>query len=91
MDENAGLARVSVTDTGVGIPEDQLDYVFDKFYRVSANKNQAKGTGLGLNLVKQIVEKMHNGRVFVTSKVGQGSTFGFELPLATAEMARISP
>jgi len=91
VDENAGLARVSVTDTGVGIPEDQLDYVFDKFYRVSANKNQAKGTGLGLNLVKQIVEKMHNGRVFVTSKVGQGSTFGFELPLATAEMARISP
>ena len=79
------VVRVSITDTGVGIPEDEVDYVFDKFYRVSAKKNrdQAKGTGLGLNLVKQIVEKVHNGSVFVSSKVGQGSTFGFELPLAT--------
>jgi len=56
--------------------------VFDKFYRVSANEAQAKGTGLGLNLVKQIVQKVHNGRVFVSSEPGVGSTFGFELPLA---------
>jgi len=83
VDEIAHLARVSVTDTGVGIPEDEVEHVFDKFYRVGANKKQAKGTGLGLNLVKQIVEKVHNGRVFVTSKVDVGSTFGFELPLAT--------
>jgi len=88
VDEIAGLARVSVTDTGVGIPEDEIEHVFDKFYRVGANKKQAKGTGLGLNLVKQIVEKVHNGRVFVTSEPGTGSTFGFELPLATAEVAR---
>ena len=76
--------RVSVTDTGVGIPADEVDRVFDKFYRVGANKKQAKGTGLGLNLVKQIVEKVHGGCVFVTSTVGMGSTFGFEVPLATA-------
>jgi two-component system phosphate regulon sensor histidine kinase PhoR len=44
---------------------------------------------LGLNLVKQIVEKVHNGRVFVKSKVGQGSTFGFELPLAAAEVMNV--
>ncbi|GAF78850.1 unnamed protein product, partial [marine sediment metagenome] len=50
-------------------------------------KKQAKGTGLGLNLVKQIVEKVHNGRVFVTSQVGVGSTFSFELPLATRQAA----
>ncbi|GAG11326.1 unnamed protein product, partial [marine sediment metagenome] len=75
VDEIAHLARVSVTDTGVGIPEDEVEHVFDKFYRVGANKKQAKGTGLGLNLVKQIVEKVHNGRVFVTSKVDVGSTF----------------
>jgi len=85
VDELARVARVRVTDTGVGIPEDEIERVFDKFYRVQANKNQAKGTGLGLNLVKQIVEKVHSGRVFVTSKPGVGSTFGFELPLATAE------
>ena len=89
VDESASLARVTVTDTGVGIPEDEIDHVFDKFYRVGANKKQAKGTGLGLNLVKQIVEKVHDGRVFVTSQVGVGSTFGFELPLATRQSAGI--
>ena len=85
VDENAGLARVRVTDTGVGIPESEIEHVFDKFYRVGANKKQAKGTGLGLNLVKQMVEKVHDGRVFVTSQVDVGSTFGFELPLAKRE------
>jgi len=89
VDETANLVRVSITDTGVGIPEDEIEHVFDKFYRVGANKKQAKGTGLGLNLVKQIVEKVHDGRVFVTSKVGVGSTFGFELPLATREAVRV--
>jgi len=89
VDQNTNLARVNVTDTGVGIPEDEVERVFDKFYRVSANEKQAKGTGLGLNLVKQIVEKVHNGRVFVTSEVGVGSTFGFELPLATSEAVQV--
>ena len=89
VDEIASLARVSVTDTGVGIPEDEIEHVFDKFYRVDANKKQAKGTGLGLNLAKQIVEKVHNGRVFVTSEPGGGSTFGFELPLATAGVVEV--
>jgi len=84
VDETARLVRVTVTDTGVGIPEEEMGRLFEKFYRVSANNKQAKGTGLGLNLAKQIVEKVHNGRMFVTSKVGVGSTFGFELPLATA-------
>jgi len=88
VDETANLVRVSVTDSGVGIPEDEIERVFDKFYRIGANKKQAKGTGLGLNLVKQIVEKVHDGRVFVTSKVGVGSTFGFELPLATPEAVK---
>lgn len=88
VDENAALVRVRVTDTGVGIPEDDIEYVFDKFYRVGANNKQAEGTGLGLNLVKQIIEKVHNGRVFVMSKVGVGSTFGFELPLTTRQAVR---
>jgi len=89
VDEAAGFVRVAVTDTGVGIPEDEVGRVFDKFYRVAANNKQAKGTGLGLNLVKQIVEKVHGGRVFVTSKVGVGSTFGFELPLARTREAAL--
>ncbi|HLB74236.1 MAG TPA: ATP-binding protein [Sedimentisphaerales bacterium] len=88
VDEIEGVARVTVSDTGVGIPEDEIEHLFEKFYRVSANNKQAKGTGLGLNLVKQIVEKVHAGTVFVTSKVGEGSTFGFELPLATREPVR---
>jgi len=90
VDENERLARVTVQDTGVGIPPDEVDHVFDKFYRVGANNKQAKGTGLGLNLVKQIIEKVHGGRVFVTSEVNVGSTFGFELPLAVAEPATVS-
>ncbi len=89
VDEAAGRVRVSVADTGVGIPEEELEHLFQKFYRVTANNKHAKGTGLGLNLVRQIVEKVHNGRVFVTSTVGVGSTFGFELPLAAVEMAAV--
>ena len=87
VDEASSLVRVSITDTGVGIPEDEIAHVFDKYYRVGANNKQAKGTGLGLNLVKQIVENVHNGRVFVKSRAGKGSTFGFELPLAIKEAA----
>jgi two-component system phosphate regulon sensor histidine kinase PhoR len=91
VDETENLIRVSVTDTGVGIPGDEIEHVFDKFYRIGANNKQAKGTGLGLNLVKQIVEKVHEGRVFVSSKSGVGSTFGFEVPLATREVVEPLP
>jgi two-component system phosphate regulon sensor histidine kinase PhoR len=91
VDEAADVARLSVTDTGIGIPEDEILHVFDKFYRVSTGKKQAKGTGLGLNLVKQIVEKVHHGRMYVSSKPDQGSTFGLELPLAKREMVESLP
>jgi two-component system phosphate regulon sensor histidine kinase PhoR len=88
--ESERIVRVTVTDTGVGIPPEDVEHVFDKFYRVEANKKYAKGTGLGLNLVQQIVEKVHGGNVFVTSTVGQGSTFGFEMPLLSAQTAPVS-
>ena len=70
-----------ISDTGVGIPPQDLPYVFDKFYRSEANSRMAKGTGLGLSLVKHIIESVHKGRLFVESTVGKGSTFGFELDL----------
>jgi two-component system, OmpR family, phosphate regulon sensor histidine kinase PhoR len=70
-----------ISDTGVGIPEKDVAYVFDKFYRVEQNNKMAKGTGLGLSLVKHIIETAHKGRIFVESKVGKGTTFGFELDL----------
>jgi two-component system phosphate regulon sensor histidine kinase PhoR len=89
VDEVACVARVSVTDTGVGIPADELGRLFEKFYRVPANANRAEGTGLGLNLVRQIVEGLHGGRVFVQSHVGVGSTFGFELPLASGQTVEV--
>lgn len=67
---------VSVTDTGIGIPEDHLPYVFDAFYRVSKD---SKGSGLGLTIAKKIVEA-HGGRIWVESTHGKGSTFSFTLP-----------
>jgi two-component system phosphate regulon sensor histidine kinase PhoR len=86
VDDNNGVVHVTVSDTGAGIPQEDIGHIFDKFYRVGVNKDKAKGTGLGLNLVKQIVEKVHGGRIFVSSEAGVGSTFGFELPLATAKV-----
>ena len=80
-DEARRKLVVRVTDTGVGIPPQDLPYVFEKFYRAEANNRLAAGTGLGLSLVKHIVETVHQGRMFVESRVGKGSTFGFELDL----------
>jgi len=70
----------SVSDTGEGIPESALPHLFTKFFRVSGVLEQgSKGTGLGLYISKAIVE-MHNGEIWVKSKLGAGSTFSFSLP-----------
>jgi two-component system phosphate regulon sensor histidine kinase PhoR len=81
VDEARRKVVVRITDTGVGIPPQDVPYVFEKFYRSEANSRMAPGTGLGLSLVKHIVETVHQGRTFVESEVGKGSTFGFELDL----------
>lgn len=79
--EQERTVTISVSDTGVGIPEQDLPRLFEKFFRVEANSKMAKGTGLGLNLVKHLVETVHGGKVNVTSKVGTGSNFSMTLPL----------
>jgi signal transduction histidine kinase len=72
---------VYVRDSGVGIAEDELEHVFERFYRVNdAMSKKTKGTGLGLYLAKAIVEA-HGGTIRVKSKPGLGSTFYFTLPL----------
>ena len=61
--------------------EKDLEKVFERFYRVENEAHTVKGTGIGLNLVKTAIEVHHNGKIFVTSKIGEGSTFGFRLPI----------
>jgi PAS domain S-box-containing protein len=76
------FALVSVTDTGIGIPQDEIGHVFERFRRVRSGAAAAMpGTGLGLTIVKQIVE-MHGGKIWVESAVGHGSSFHFTIPLA---------
>lgn len=72
--------EVSVADTGPGIPSEEANRIFDKFYQVTQAKNQkAVGTGLGLTITKALVE-MHGGRIWLESEVGKGSIFSFTLP-----------
>jgi len=75
---------IGVKDTGEGIPEEESDRVFDKFHQVEMVEGaQRSGTGLGLTFVKLAVEA-HGGRVWVESKLGEGSSFFFALPTAQA-------
>lgn len=79
-DDASRSVLVTVADTGLGIPPDAIGRVFEKFYRIESYKRVAKGTGLGLNLVKHIVETVHGGRIDVTSQMGMGSKFWFTIP-----------
>lgn len=74
-------AVMEITDTGVGIPAEDLPHIFDRFYRVDkARGRDTGGTGLGLSIVQQIV-RLHGGSVNVQSKVGEGTDFTVQLPL----------
>jgi PAS domain S-box-containing protein len=77
---------VKVHDQGYGIPPEALEKIFEKFYRVSdtASTQDVKGSGLGLSLVKQIID-MHGGSIEVESKVGSGSVFSVYLPLMDSD------
>jgi signal transduction histidine kinase len=78
------LLVFSVTDKGPGIPEAEQSLVFHKYYRASGVRDQVDGVGLGLSISKHIVEA-HGGRIGVSSKPGEGSTFSFTLPLNRKE------
>jgi PAS domain S-box-containing protein len=83
---DGGFALISVTDTGLGIPPDEIGHVFERFRRVRSGAAQSiPGTGLGLTIVKQIVE-MHGGKIWVESAVGHGSAFHFTVPLAAEDV-----
>jgi signal transduction histidine kinase len=84
LDNLARSVVVSVRDTGLGIPPHAVPRLFGKFYRVENHEKFAKGTGLGLNLCRNIVEAMHGGQIGVDSKVGVGSRFWFAIPLEQA-------
>ncbi len=73
---------IGIEDQGIGIPTDHLDKVFDRFHRVNNEDNRKiYGTGLGLYLVKHLVEDVHLGKVWAESVVGKGSTFKFRIPV----------
>lgn len=76
------MVILSVSDTGAGIPQKDLERVFERFYRVDVARSRATGgTGLGLSIVRHVVES-HGGKVTVVSKLGRGSTFTITLPAA---------
>ena len=82
--EKEGLLKISVTDTGIGIPSDKLDSIFTNFTQAdSATTRKFGGTGLGLSITRQLVEKM-GGKLGVDSESGVGSTFFFTAHLETA-------
>jgi signal transduction histidine kinase/DNA-binding response OmpR family regulator len=80
---------VQVADTGVGVPAEDRDRIFDSFQQGTRHSEQTEGTGLGLTLSKRILE-LHGGRIWVESEAGKGSTFGFALPTRSGEPALTS-
>ncbi len=79
-EETKDALVVSVADRGVGIDMLEKSFIFDKFYRGIGQRYRVHGTGMGLAIAKAIVEA-HGGDIQVTSQVGQGSVFSFDLPL----------
>lgn len=78
---------VAIQDTGIGVPEESLPHLFQKFYRVREHETRASGTGLGLSICKQIVQG-HGGRIEVKSKMGVGTIFLIYLPRTNKTVPR---
>jgi len=85
--ENQGKVRINVTDTGIGIPAEDVPHLFQKFYRIdNSDTREIGGTGLGLYLIKRLTERL-GGHVGVESDYGRGSTFWVEFDALTRDQA----
>jgi len=80
IEKEGKSAKISVKDTGQGIPQDKVPHLFDRYYRADYEGGQYSGMGLGLYICKEII-KRHGGTIGVDTKLGEGSTFWFTLPL----------
>jgi len=88
LDRPAGMARVTVTDHGIGVPREAQDQIFERFVRANnARERGIEGTGLGLFVCRAFVE-LHGGRIWLTSDEGQGTSFFVTLPLASRTTRR---
>ncbi len=86
LEQKEDRVELSVQDTGVGIPEEEIPHMFERFHRVKGTEGRThEGTGIGLSLVYELV-KLHGGTITVTSKLGHGSTFTISLPVGTAHL-----
>jgi signal transduction histidine kinase/GGDEF domain-containing protein len=85
LDSDRKMVAFSVRDTGIGIPEEELEKIFDKFHQVEDSLHRSTGgTGLGLAITRGLIEA-HQGKIWVESELGKGSTFTFTLPISEVE------
>ncbi len=84
--QSDNFIEIAIKDTGIGIPDDKLEIVFDRFRQVdSSNNRRYQGTGMGLAISKQLTE-LHGGQMWLESKFGQGTTFFFTMPIISDEV-----
>ncbi|MEM9135854.1 MAG: ATP-binding protein [Cyanobacteria bacterium P01_F01_bin.42] len=88
-DASGRHVRVEIADTGIGIPPEDQQAIFDRFFRVENRVHTLEGTGLGLSIVRNIVEK-HQSRVHLASEVGVGSTFWFDLSVSEVRTTSVA-